>query len=544
VSITRLTHFRSSDSLSPPPSRPDSPTYNQYYNGRESSNGTPPRRPEPLVKQTYSTSMTHPVTHKIKKFHVVAYSSKRNPQGDGSNPLPLPHQLPNLANIKITPGIWPDWETRRDDYNSRRTTSARHPSPSHPPPPPAHPHAPPHHFPAGPGTPVTATAAPYPPAPEMYRPPSPGAFAPPPPGPDGRPPEAPAPHDRRYPVYPPYDMYDRPPYPYDMYPPPDRYYDRYHPYYHHPRDYPPSHMPPPDYRYDDRYYDRERGRAPPGEDRRPPGDERDPRAESREPRDSREPREPREPREGGDAAEPREPREAQRDPREPPRDPRDVSRDPRDGPPRPDDRDYPARYYPPPPPPHAYYRDPRYLPPHPRDYPPMRGDPRDIRGPPISPDRDSRGDPRVDYRGFPYPPPHEGYPPYPPRPTSSHLGKRTPESRPGEELPVEKRPTWSPRSGAPAPPREGDDPAADAPEADRPATRGAEARAAGSREGSATARGRSRSPARTYTNGANGANGTNGSTTNGPVKEEDELSDSPRGAASEPREPKWGRVPA
>lgn len=33
-------------------------------------------RPDSLIKQTYSTTMTHPVTGKVKKFHVVAYSSK------------------------------------------------------------------------------------------------------------------------------------------------------------------------------------------------------------------------------------------------------------------------------------------------------------------------------------------------------------------------------------------------------------------------------------------------------------------------------------
>ena len=33
-------------------------------------------KPESLIKQTYSTTMTHPVTGKAKKFHVVAYSSK------------------------------------------------------------------------------------------------------------------------------------------------------------------------------------------------------------------------------------------------------------------------------------------------------------------------------------------------------------------------------------------------------------------------------------------------------------------------------------
>lgn len=33
-------------------------------------------RSDSLIKQTYSTTMTHPVTGKVKKFHVVAYSSK------------------------------------------------------------------------------------------------------------------------------------------------------------------------------------------------------------------------------------------------------------------------------------------------------------------------------------------------------------------------------------------------------------------------------------------------------------------------------------
>jgi hypothetical protein len=56
---------RSSESHSPPP--PDSYQYqNGYY----------PKKTESLVKQTYSTTMTHPVTGKVKKFHVVAYSSK------------------------------------------------------------------------------------------------------------------------------------------------------------------------------------------------------------------------------------------------------------------------------------------------------------------------------------------------------------------------------------------------------------------------------------------------------------------------------------
>ncbi|WOO84868.1 cAMP-independent regulatory protein pac2 [Vanrija pseudolonga] len=273
-----LVYTESSDSMSPPPSRGDSPSYGSqggyYANGRDASTSTPPRRPEPLVKQTYSTSMTHPVTAKVKKFHVVAYSSKRNPQGDGSNSLPLPHQLPNLANIKITPGIWPDWETRRDDYGSRRAPStphsqAPHLPPHHPGHPHAHPHVHPHHLAAtGPSTPVTATAGPIPPPPEPYPVPvdhrDMAHYPPPPPG-DRRasPAEAghPAHHDRRgYAPY--YDPYDPrpPPHHYEAYPPPpDRYPhppDRYYPYY------PPPPPPPPtgDYRYDDRYYERGRER--------------------------------------------------------------------------------------------------------------------------------------------------------------------------------------------------------------------------------------------------------------------------------------------
>ncbi|WVR08843.1 hypothetical protein IAU60_005901 [Kwoniella sp. DSM 27419] len=114
-----LVYTESSESLSPPPSRSESPypQGNGYYPTPSSS-----RRPESLIKQTYSTTMTHPVTGKVKKFHVVAYSSKRNPQGDAHNPLPLPHQLPALSSLKVTPGIWPEWENRREnEYPARRS---------------------------------------------------------------------------------------------------------------------------------------------------------------------------------------------------------------------------------------------------------------------------------------------------------------------------------------------------------------------------------------------------------------------------------------
>ncbi|WWC90994.1 uncharacterized protein L201_005933 [Kwoniella dendrophila CBS 6074] len=119
-----LVYTESSESLSPPPSRSDSPygQHNGYYPGPSSS-----RRQESLIKQTYSTTMTHPVTGKLKKFHVVAYSSKHNPQGDVHNPLPLPHQLPALASLRVTPGIWPEWEHRREqEYGAtgRRPPSA------------------------------------------------------------------------------------------------------------------------------------------------------------------------------------------------------------------------------------------------------------------------------------------------------------------------------------------------------------------------------------------------------------------------------------
>jgi hypothetical protein len=43
---------------------------------------------ESLIKQTYSTSMTHPATGKAKKFHVVAYSSK------------VSHPLPNTGKFR------------------------------------------------------------------------------------------------------------------------------------------------------------------------------------------------------------------------------------------------------------------------------------------------------------------------------------------------------------------------------------------------------------------------------------------------------------
>ncbi|RSH95133.1 hypothetical protein EHS25_000219 [Saitozyma podzolica] len=145
-----LVYTESSDSLSPPP--PDGGY--QYPNGYY-------KKIESLIKQTYSTTMTHPVTGKVKKFHVVAYSSKLNPQGDSHNPLPLPHQLPLLANIKIPSGIWPEWEHRREADYARRTpviapnstpvtaiassessSSAGHShSHSHPPPPPPAPYS-------------------------------------------------------------------------------------------------------------------------------------------------------------------------------------------------------------------------------------------------------------------------------------------------------------------------------------------------------------------------------------------------------------------
>ncbi|EJT51610.1 hypothetical protein A1Q1_07160 [Trichosporon asahii var. asahii CBS 2479] len=355
-----LVYTESSDSLSPPPpSRPDSPSYQggsqSYYpngGGRDGQSSTPPRRPEPLVKQTYSTSMTHPQTGKVKKFHVVAYSSKRNPQGDGANPLPLPQQLPNLAHIKIVPGIWPDWETRRDDYGVRRAPSTPHSHGSHLPLPPVghpgHPHAPPHHI-AGPSTPVTATAAaPFPP-PKGYPhgPISPhhemGPAVPYPPQhvPRGSPSEA---HDRRYPTY--YDQpqhpYDphRPPYPpYDAYPP-DRYPpgpppDRYsYPYYPPGRvDAPP--LPPhpahavSDYRYEEQRYYEERERELREREREIDPRSRSPRAGfySAPPpippagyyRDPRDPRDYRDPREMRDMRDPRDPRDYGRESTYPPR---------------------------------------------------------------------------------------------------------------------------------------------------------------------------------------------------------------------------------
>lgn len=34
--------------------------------------------------------------------------------------MPLPHQLPLLANIKVAPGIWPEWESRRDSDAAKK----------------------------------------------------------------------------------------------------------------------------------------------------------------------------------------------------------------------------------------------------------------------------------------------------------------------------------------------------------------------------------------------------------------------------------------
>ena len=74
----RANASRSSDNLSPPPSRG---TGTDYMGRPHSGHGYAPYgrsalKPESLIKQTYSTTMTHPVTGKAKKFHVVAYSSK------------------------------------------------------------------------------------------------------------------------------------------------------------------------------------------------------------------------------------------------------------------------------------------------------------------------------------------------------------------------------------------------------------------------------------------------------------------------------------
>lgn len=115
-----LVYTESSESLSPPRQLETPYGHNMYHPGST-------HRSDSLIKQTYSTTMTHPVTGKVKKFHVVAYSSKRNPQGDPLNPLPLPHQLPALRHLKVTPGIWPEWETRRDtEYAVPRPSSQPH----------------------------------------------------------------------------------------------------------------------------------------------------------------------------------------------------------------------------------------------------------------------------------------------------------------------------------------------------------------------------------------------------------------------------------
>lgn len=67
--------------------------------------------------------MTHPVSGKVKKFHVVGYSSRSNPQGDAHSPLPLPHELPLLSTLQVVPGIWPEWERRREGTGQREGTA-------------------------------------------------------------------------------------------------------------------------------------------------------------------------------------------------------------------------------------------------------------------------------------------------------------------------------------------------------------------------------------------------------------------------------------
>ncbi|WVQ81320.1 hypothetical protein IAT38_003443 [Cryptococcus sp. DSM 104549] len=122
-----LVYTESSESLSPPPPPADSTFHaRNFYD----AGVTPSGHRESLIKQTYSTPMTHPVTGKVKKFHVVAYSSKHNPQGDSRNPLPLPHQLPSLRHVRVPTGIWPEWEHRREpEYGThgRRSTSSTQP---------------------------------------------------------------------------------------------------------------------------------------------------------------------------------------------------------------------------------------------------------------------------------------------------------------------------------------------------------------------------------------------------------------------------------
>ena len=86
--------YRSSDAHSPPRSGPASPggapfeafdhmgnMQDDYFAPSGSGlqiapSGSGLQKGQSLIKQTYSTTMTHPVTGKIKKFHVVGYSSK------------------------------------------------------------------------------------------------------------------------------------------------------------------------------------------------------------------------------------------------------------------------------------------------------------------------------------------------------------------------------------------------------------------------------------------------------------------------------------
>ena len=60
--LTKM-RLRTNENISPPTS------HDMYDYHRQSSK-------EPLIKQTYSTSMTDPTNGKTEKFHVVAYSSK------------------------------------------------------------------------------------------------------------------------------------------------------------------------------------------------------------------------------------------------------------------------------------------------------------------------------------------------------------------------------------------------------------------------------------------------------------------------------------
>ncbi|EIW65752.1 hypothetical protein M231_04252 [Tremella mesenterica] len=112
-----LIYTESSDSLPPIRMSSDSPPHSTSHPYLTIA--------EPLLKQTYTATMTDPHTSRQSNFHIVAYSSKHNPQGEADKPLPGPHELYHLASLQIPPGIWPDLDSRpdRSDRSDSGTSS-------------------------------------------------------------------------------------------------------------------------------------------------------------------------------------------------------------------------------------------------------------------------------------------------------------------------------------------------------------------------------------------------------------------------------------